>query len=556
MANVLLGQRNVQNRDLIGRRSSVVSATFLAEIPDPQYEVVLGMVDMHVAPLLLGLDIGTTNIKAVVFDGEGRPLAQATARTPTHYPQPGWAYYEPEELWQATVRAVRTVTRQVEEPGNLVGLAVASFAETGVTLDAHDQPTGPAIAWFDSRTAAQAAWLEQTIGQERLFAITGIAIESIFGLCKWLWLCEHEPDVAARTRRWLNMAEYIAFRLCGVQATDFSLASRTLWLDLHRRRWSDDILAWTATPPGLLAPLTPSGTRLGPILPEVAAATGLPVSAQVAVGGHDHVCGALALGVVEPGDMLNSIGTAEAVFLPLAQPLTDPEVGRQGYSQGVHVGGHYYIFGGLYTSGACIDWFRQNLASGADYEILMAEAAATPVGSLGAFFLPHLRLANPPHLDPQARGAFIGLRTDVTRGALFRAVLEGLAYEVRNSLDPLLAHTGLATVRQLYVSGGGAANEVALAIKASVLNHPLRVAAVREATALGAAILGGIGAGLYADLDDAFRQVRSEERIVMPDPIAVALYDQLYRNVYRHLYGALQPLHHAVAALGETVAGL
>jgi xylulokinase len=501
---------------------------------------------MHAPPLLLGLDIGTTNIKAVVFDGAGRPLAQASVRTPTHYPQPGWAYYEPDEIWQATVTALRRVTGQIERPGQIAGLAVASFAETGVTLDAHNQPTGPAIAWFDSRTAAQAAWLEQTIGQERLFAITGIALESIFGLCKWLWLREHEPDIAAHTQRWLNMAEYIAYRLCGVQATDYSLASRTLWLDLNRRQWSDDILAWTATPPGLLAPLASSGTPLGTLLPEVAAATGLPVTAQVAVGGHDHVCGALALGVIEPGDMLNSIGTAEAVFLPLAQPLTDSEVGRQGYSQGVHVGGHYYIFGGLYTSGACIDWFRENLASGADYATLTAEAAATPAGSLGAFFLPHLRLANPPHLDPQARGAFIGLRTSITRGALFRAVLEGLAYEVHNSLDPLLEHTGLTAVRDLYVSGGGAANELALAIKASVLNHPLRVAGVREATALGAALLGGIGAGIYADLDDALRRIQSQEQVVAPDPAEVALYDHLYRNVYLHLYGALKPLHHAI----------
>lgn len=501
---------------------------------------------MQSAPLLLGIDIGTTNIKAVAFDVEGQPLAHASIRTPTHYPQPGRAHYEPEELWQATVRALKAVTTQVEQPGRIMGLAVASFAETGVALDAHSQPTGPAIAWFDNRTAAQAARLEQTIGQERLFAITGIALESIFGLCKWLWLREHEPESAARTQRWLNMAEYIAYRLCGIQATDFSLASRTLWLDLHRRRWSDEILAWTETPEHLLAPLAPSGTRLGPVLPEVAAATGLPVSAQVAVGGHDHVCGALALGVTEPGDMLNSIGTAEAVFLPLAQPLTDPEVGRQGYSQGVHVGGHYYIFGGLYTSGACIDWFCENLAGGADYATLTAEAAATPVGSLGVFFLPHLRLANPPHLDPQARGAFIGLHTAATRGALFRAVLEGLAYEVRNSLEPLLAHTGLAQVRNIDVSGGGAANELALAIKASVLNHPLRVASVHEATALGAAILGGIGAGIYTDLEDALRRVRSERQIVTPIPDAVARYDQTYRNVYVHLYAALQPLHHAI----------
>ena len=502
-------------------------------------------------PLLLGLDIGTTTIKAIVFDPYGQTLAQASIRTPTHYPQPGWAYYEPEELWQSTLSALRQVTDQVAQPGRIAGLAVASFAETGVGIDGAGQPTGPAIAWFDSRTAAQATWLERTIGQERLFAITGIALEPIFGLCKWLWLRQHLPEQSARTRRWLNMADYIAFRLSGVAATDFSLASRTLWLDLHRRQWSDEVIRWTETPADLLAPLLPSGTHLGAILPAVAAATGLPATLQVAVGGHDHVCGALALGVVEPGDMLNSVGTAEAVFLPLRQALTDPEIGRQGYSQGVHVGGQYYIFGGLYTSGACVEWFRDQLAGGAPYDTLFAEAAATPVGSLGAFFLPHLRLANPPHLDPQSRGAFIGLRADHQRGALFRALLEGLAFEVRNSLEPLLTHTGLDGLRHIDVTGGGTANELAVQIKASVLNHSLRVTGVREATALGAAILGGVGAGIYPDLPNAVRSLRFAYREIGPEPAAASQYERAFRQVYQPLYAALRPLHHQIAAWSE-----
>jgi xylulokinase len=509
---------------------------------------------MQATPLLLGLDIGTTNLKAILFDLQGQMVAGASNRTPTHYPRPGWAHYEPEELWQATVATVRQVTAQVDDPHRIVGLAVASFAETGVMLDAHGQPVGPAIAWFDNRTAAQAAWLEQTVGQERLFAITGIALEAIFGLCKWLWVREHEPALAGRTRRWLNMADYLAYRLSGVQATDFSLASRTLWLDLHRRCWSEEILSWTQTPPDLLAPLAHSGTRLGPILPEVAAATGLPGTVHVAIGGHDHVCGALALGVTEPGDLLNSIGTAEAIFLPLAQPLTDPEVGRQGYSQGVHVGGQYYIFGGLYTSGACVEWFREQLAGGATYATLTAEAESVPVGSLGTFFLPHLRLANPPHLDAQARGAFVGLRAENGRGALFRAVLEGLAYEMRNSLEPLLDHAGFARLRHIDVIGGGAHNALALQIKASVLNHDLRVARVKEATALGAALLGGIAAGVYADLAEAASTVQISYDEVASHPPQAAFYDQAFRSVYRPLYSTLRSLHEQIHRL-STPAG-
>jgi xylulokinase len=501
------------------------------------------------APLLLGLDLGTTSIKAVVFTVHGDTVAQAAVRTPTHYPRPGWAYYDPAELWQATLQSVRTVTAQVEDPRRIAGLAVASFAETGVLIDAHGQPVGEAIAWFDNRTADQAAWLAETLGQEQLFAITGIALEPIFSLCKLRWIRQHRPEQYAASRRWLNAADYIAFRLCGIPATDFSLASRTLWLDLHRRCWSEEILAWTETPRDLLAPLMASGTRLGPLLPEVAAITGLSPQVQVAAGGHDHVCGALALGVTRPGEMLNSMGTAEAVFLPLAAPLTDPRVGQQGYSQGVHVAGHYYVFGGLYTSGACIDWFRESLAGGADYATLIAEAAAVPPGSLGACFLPHLRLANAPYVDAQARGAFIGLRTDVQRGALFRAILEGLAHEVRNSLEPLLAHTGLPGVDPIHVIGGGAQNELALRIKASVLSQPLQVASVKEATALGAALLGGVAAGVYANLAEAVGQMRYHRVEVAPTAAEVDFYNATFQEVYRSLYATLRPLHHALGRL-------
>jgi len=495
-------------------------------------------------PLLLGIDIGTTNIKTIIFDPNGATVAQASVRTPTHYPRPNWAYFDPEEIWQAVVQGLRTVTSQVKAT-HIAGIAVASYGETGVPLDEHGEAIYEAIAWFDGRTAAQAAWLEKQIGQEQLFAITGSAVQPIFTLCKLLWLRDNEPDVLARTRRWLNMADYIAYKLCGVPAADLSLASRMLCMDLHRRQWATDLIATVGIDPTILAPLQGSGTRLGTVLPEVASMTGLPTSAQVAVGGHDHIVGALALGVTQVGDMLNSIGTAEAVFLPIEQPITDPNFGRQGYSQGVHAAGHYYLLGGLYTSGACVDWFRESCGGGADYATLIAEAEQVVAGSLGAFFIPHMRLANSPHVDPLARGAFIGLHTDMKRGMLFRALLEGLAYEVRYSLEPLLAYMKLPKVGKVYVSGGGAYNDLYTQIKASILNHPLTVVSAKESTALGAAVLGGVGAGVYPDLATALAQLRYEQKAIEPVVSDVAFYDTAFHNVYQHFYSALRPLHHA-----------
>ena len=219
-------------------------------------------------------------------------------------------------------------------------------------------------------------------------------------MCKLLWLRENEPEAYSRTATWLNVADFMAFRLCGVAATDFSLASRTLALDLHNLRWSDELLEEVGIPPDLFAPLRESGSALGTVTREAAEPTGLPEGACVAAGGHDHVCGALAVGVSETGTMLNSLGTAEAIFLPLKRPLTDPRVGNQGYTQGAHVAGQYYVFGGQYTSGASVEWLREVL-DGVDYDTLISEAEEVPPGSLGAFFLPHLRLANPPTTIPR-----------------------------------------------------------------------------------------------------------------------------------------------------------
>jgi xylulokinase len=504
---------------------------------------------MAAEPLLLGADVGTTNIKVVAFDPSGKAVAQASVPTPTHYPRPGWAHYKPEELWQSFVTALRRVTDGPHDAGHITGIAIASMGEAAVSLDADGRPTYDIIAWFDGRAQSQAEWLGCAFGRDRLFGVTGLSLQPIFGLCKLLWLNENEPEAFARTALWLNVADYVAFRLSGVAATDYSLASRTLALDLHRLRWAEDLLREADLSPDLFAPLQPSGSSLGLVTPEAAEETGLPRSAHVAVGGHDHVCGALAAGVTKPGTMLNSLGTAEAVFLPLERPLSNPEMGHQGYTQGVHVAGGYYVLGGLYTSGASVEWFRSALGDEAGYETLVAEAEEAPAGSLGIFFLPHLRLANPPYDDPRSRGAFVGLSTDATRGILFRAVLEGLAFDSRNSLEPLLGYSNVEELQTIYAIGGGTENRLLMRIKATVLNQEITILGVKEATSLGAAILSGIGAGVYADVPSALRELRCEKVPVEPVEEQVSLYDAGFREVYSEIYPSLRAVHHAIHRL-------
>ena len=511
-------------------------------------------------PLLAGVDLGTTNIKALIFEPNGRVVAEASVPTPTYYPRPTWAYHNPEELWRSTVTALRRAINQLPRADAIAGIAVSSFGEMGVPLDRHGRPTADAIAWFDRRTYPQMTWLEQHLGQDRLFAVTGLPLLVIYGLCKLLWLKENDPDAFSRTALWLNGADYIAYRLSGTPATDYSLASRMCALDLYQRRWAEDLLTAAGIPPALLAPLTPGGTSLGPIRPDVAQETGLPTQTRVAVGGHDHICGAFATGVNRPGQMLNSLGTAEAIFLPVERPFTDPIVGHQGYTQGLLAvldQDYYYALGGLYTAGGSVEWLRAILSGSdnprrqIDYATLIAEAEQVPPGSLGVCFLPYLRMANPPHVDVKAKGAFIGLNTDVKRGALFRAVLEGLAYEVRLCLESLLAHQNKAAADQIYATGGGTRNPLYMRLKATVLNRPINLIDLAEGVALGAAMMGGLGAGVYPDVASALETVRFAQTRVEPDSSLVALYEAYYQQVYRHLYAALRPLHHQLHDLQQ-----
>jgi len=497
-------------------------------------------------PLLIGLDIGTTNIKALVFTPNGTQVASASTPTPTHSPRPGWAYYEPEELWNAAVTVLRQVTEQVEA-NRIFSIAVASMGEAGVPLDAENNALYPAIAWYDSRTEPQAEWLGKTLGKDRIFHTTGLSLQPIFGLCKLLWLKENEADIFSKTVRWLNISEYIAFRLSGEQATEYSLASRTMALDIVKRQWADDILSEVGLSSDIYAPLVASGTVIGQVMDDVSQITGLPTSVKVATGGHDHVCGAFALGVTNPGMVLDSMGTAETIFLSLPEALTNPQLGREGYTQGAHVVPDlYYVFGSLYQSGGSIEWFRSTFNEIVDYDTLIQEAQAIAPGSHGVTFLPHLQLASSPFDDIRGRGAFVGLGIDVNRGMLFRSILEGIACDVRQILEAVLAYESVPPLETVFAFGGLTRNRLLMQIKATVLNRPINITGVSDAVSLGAAMLGGLGTGVYYDIQHA--QELRHHNVEQIDPISdqVELYEQLYTTVYQPLYPAIKQLNHAL----------
>lgn len=494
-------------------------------------------------PFLIGIDVGTQTIRAIAFDARGRRVVDARRATPTHVLGGGRGEYDPDELF-ATVLECLTEAAAGLGGRPVAGMAVASIGESCVLVDAEGRSLAPSLMWFDRRTEGAAEALTAAIGADRFFQITGLSIDPTFTLVKLVWMKENLPDAIGRARHVLNIADWIAFRLSGVAATDLTLASRTLYLDVHERRWSEELLEHAGIDAALLPPLNAAGTPLGPVRPDVLAATGLAGRPVVAVGGHDHLVGSYAAGITRPGLLLDSMGTAEAILLATGFPLLDPRVVEKGFIQGA-VATHRalsYIGGGIISSGGAVEWFR-GMTGDVPRQTLIAEAEAVAPGSQGAVFLPHLVFAPPPDPDTHARGAFIGLAAHTTRAALYRSVLEGLAMQAALMLEGIESLPGIRPPDEIRVIGGSSRNALFVKIKAAAYGRPIIVVDEAESTTLGAALLGGIGAGVWPDLDAALAALGERERVVEPDPEWTERYAALKSRVFSGLQEALRPFN-------------
>ncbi len=499
-------------------------------------------------PLFLGIDAGTSRIRALITRPDGCVMSSGSAVAPTHRPRIGWAEQQAEDLWTACCQAVKAAIGEIDDAKRVRGLAIASVGEAVIPLDRAGQPTYPVIAWYDERPTEMLQCLTGMVDRKRFFEITGLSPDPTFTLPKLLWLKTYAADALNNTASVLNIAHYLAWRLTGIPGSDHSQASRSLALDLHGRVWADDLIRECGFAPSLFPPLRPLGAKLGTILPAIAGALGLPADCAVGVGGHDHLVGALAAKALAPGTMLNSLGTAEAVTLTVDQPITDTKLAECGFNQGILMvddGVIAYVFGGFQTSGAAIEWYRRLFGREVDHDELIDEAAQISPGAAGITFLPDLRGKLIPCPDPLARGAFIGLNADADRGILFRAILEGLAFEARQSVDALGDIDGMPKINRIRAIGGNTQNRLLLKIKASVYRQPIVANAMPEATALGAALLGGLAAGVWPTFKAATEDLTGTTSVIEPDAGWTDIYEHRYQGVYRHAYEALRPLHHA-----------
>jgi xylulokinase len=471
---------------------------------------------VHPEPLLVGIDAGTSGIRAALIDAEARMLASAEGPTPWVQHAPGLISVDPQRLWIEACAVLRKLAR----PG-IAGVAAASVGESAVLIDRAGEPVAPAIAWFDERSAAETTGLVARYGAPTLYAASGLPPDSTYQLPKLLWMRAHEPGFGHAVRA-LNLADWIAFRLSGEAATDFSLASRTWALDLARGQWNEALLKAEGLA-HLPAPLAASGTRLGVVGARAAVETGLPAGAAVGVGAHDHIAGALAAATTAPGIVLDSLGTAEVLMRTLAAPAADRAALAGAFAQGVirvaPNDAFYYVLGAIPCSGGAVEWLRA-ATGGAAHVALIEEGRSVAAGANGVVFLPHLRPALSPEPDTAARGTFLGLTPETSRGVLYRAVLEGLAHQSRLIIETMERLTGVGRASEIRLIGGGTRNPLFLVIKTDVIGRPLTAMGETETSALGsalgAALLGGIAAGVWPDIASAAFRTAVPSRHLAP----------------------------------------
>jgi xylulokinase len=470
---------------------------------------------------LVGLDVGTTGVKALALSPTGDVLARAEETYALSTPRPGWAEQDPEDWWRAAERALAKLG------GEPTAIGLSGQMHGLVVLDDGGRVLRPAILWNDQRTEAECAEIEERVGLARLIQLTGNRALTGFTAPKLLWLRRHEPETYARVAHVLLPKDYVRLRLTGEHAIDVADASGTLLFDVARRRWSEEMLAALELDPEWLPRTLES--------PEVSGTTS--AGTPVAAGAGDQAAAALGVGVDRPGPVSVVLGTSGVVFAALPEFAADPQARVHAFCHAVP--GSWHAMGVMLSAAGSLRWLRDGLASGRGYDELIAAATTWEAGTEGLTFLPYLTGERTPHADAHARAAFTGLTVRHDLGALVRAVLEGVAYGLRDSLE-LLRELGVAP-HAAHASGGGARSESWLRIVASVLNLPVRRTASDEGSAYGAALLGGVAAGVFRDVHEAVAACVQLLDPVEPDPRWSEAYERGYLR-FRLLYPALRPL--------------
>jgi xylulokinase len=489
--------------------------------------------------LFLGLDVGTSGVKAVLVAESGDVVATATTPLSLSTPQPGWAEQDPEAWWQASLASMRAA-RQAHPAGQVAAVGISGQMHSSVFLDAHGEVIRPALLWCDGRTTAECAEITERVGgEERLRDLACNPALEGFTLPKVLWLRTHEPEAFARLATVLLPKDYIRYRLTGELATEPSDASATLMYDTARLRWSEEILGAVGLPPSIVPALGESAEVLGRVSAEAAGLTGLSQGTPVVGGGADNACGAAGVGALVPGEVVTSWGTSGTVLAPMTEPRVDP--GLRAHTFCHVMPRSWYMMGVVLSAGGAFAWYREQLArdivgTGNASARLDDEAAGVPPGADGVTFLPYLQGERTPHRDAAARGAFLGLSLAHTRAHLTRAVLEGACFALRDSVT-ILQELGLSP-SHLLLTGGGARSPLLRRLQSSVFGLPVTTVNREEGPAYGAALLAAVGAGAFPDLASAAAATLTRAPLEPADAAEHQAYDAPYARFRRAVRAA------------------
>ena len=486
---------------------------------------------------LLGIDIGTSGLKTILITPEGHVLAQALREYTPDTPAPGQAEQDPEAWVDAVVSATREVLdAAVTGPAEVAAIGFSGQMHSAVFLDAALRPLRPAMLWLDTRSAPQVAAAWKRFGRERLAQWIGNPVMAGVTLASLLWLKDNEPDAWARLAHVMLAKDYVRLRLTGDVRTDYSDASATALFDVSRRAWCDELLAATDIDPRWLPPLAESSAVVGGLRGEMAEAMGLAPGIPVVCGAGDQEAQAVGNGIIRPGLLSCTIGTGGQLVTPIDEYRCDPQLRLHTFCHAVP--GLWHWEAATLTAGMSLRWLRDQVFDGRySYDELAGAAAGVAPGAEGLLFLPYLAGERTPHLDPLARGVFYGLTLRHTWRHMVRAAMEGVVFSLSDGLALMRALGG--SIERVVASGGGVRHPLWLQLQADILGVEVLQTESREAAGLGAALLAGVGAGVYTDVAAACRSaVRWRDDVVYPRPEQVAQYREIGGR-YRSLYPAL-----------------
>jgi xylulokinase len=496
---------------------------------------------------LLGIDVGTGGTRAALLDSQGRVISAATAEhAPMSSPRIGWAEQSPEDWWRAACQAIKEcLAKSSTPPEDIAAIGLTGQMHGLVLLDGQDQVLRPAILWCDQRTDEECREITAQVGAQRLIELTANPALTGFTLPKIWWVRRHEPQTWARVRSLMLPKDYIRFRLTGARAIDVADASGTLIFDVVHRRWSKAMLGISRVDEACLPRVLESQEISGEVSEEGAQLSGLRPGIPVVAGAGDQAAGAVGMGIVKPGAVSATIGTSGVVFAATSAPVIEPR-GR------IHTFCHaipnrWHVMGVTQGAGLSLRWFRDQFGAGKDdgrdpYERLAEEAAKTPPGAEGLLWTPYLMGERTPHLDPNARGALVGITAQHTRAHVIRAILEGVAFSLRDSLT-LLQEIGVP-IESIRLGGGGARSQLWQQIQADVYDMPVELIEADEGAAYGAGLLAGVGIGKWRSVEAACETSVRVARRTQPNPKTVERMSLQYKE-YRKLYPALHGIQHS-----------